>query len=295
MPETEQSVKPIDLVHPEAVFVNRLPDLGVVQERVLRSFKTAIFQAMRVNLKTENEAYTVISHDDYLAEKSGDYALYGVLSLQPAVRGMALITVQGRLLSALVDDLFGAGNIPAETSPIRAEITLMEARIGECVIQMMADAIGMAFRQHFEVDATISRFESHPALASVGDATEPFCVMSATLALSTGSGLISIALPYRGLEPYRDVLSSPVNGLAQKGADIAWREQMEAALAEAPLHLGFEIGTVSINTSACAALEPGQILPLRLHRGVRAISGGSLLAEGRYGAIDDHYGVTLDE
>ncbi len=295
MPETEQNAKPVDLVHPEAVFVNRLPDLGVVQERVLRSFKTVIFQTMRINLKSVDETYSVMTHDDYLSEKPGDYALYGVMTLQPAIRGMALITVQGRFLSALVDDLFGAGDIPAETSPPRPEITLMEARLGEKIIRSMADSIGFAFRQHFEVDATISRFESHPALASVGDATEPFCVMSATLSLPAGSGQISVALPYRGLEPHRDLLSSPVGEQSHQGADAAWHEQMNTALAEVPLRMVFEIGTVSMTTAACSAMAPGQILSLRLHRGVRVMSGGSLLAEGRYGAIDNHYGVILDE
>lgn len=287
MPEAAQFTK-IDLLNPETVFVNRLPDMTVVQERLFRHFKTLLFQEFRRNVDSTDDVFHIVSHDEYLSHRGG-CNLYGIMNIAP-IKGLSLVTIDGHLLAAVVDDIFGA-DAPAPLDSGRNELSRMENRIGKRLMNMMVASVSTAFQQYFEVSAEIVRTEGFSALASVGDAAEPFCAMSTKLSLPTGAGTLSIAMPYRGLEPFREILGSPMGGRGQQDASSLWADRIEAAVDNVPIEIAFEIGTVSLPARNLATLAVGDVLPLTFHRNARAMIGGTSIAEIRYGAVDLNYGV----
>lgn len=290
MPEVFQ-ITEVDLVNPQTFFVNRLPDMSVVQERLFRHFRNRIFQEFRRNVQSAADKYEIIKHDEYLAPRGG-YNLYGVFNIHP-IKGFALVTIEGELLAALVDDLFGAEGPSLNEKLAPTEISAMETRIGRRLMEIMADATAVALQQYFAVNATIIRTEGFAALASVGDATEPYCVLASELTLPTGSGGISIALPYRGLEPFSEILASPLGGQAHQDASSIWAMRAEMVAEGIPVEVAFEIGTVAVTTNQLATLAAGDTLPLTFHRKARAMAGEAVLAEVTYGSIESYYGVTL--
>jgi len=292
MPE-DTEFKEIDLINPETVFVNRLPDMMVVQERLFRHFKTRLFQEIRRNVQSTKDMFEISSHDEYLGHRDG-CNLYGVLNIQP-IKGFSLMTIEGSLLAALVDDLFGANAPPADGAPQPAEMSIMEKRIGRRLIDIMINSIDVAFRQYFTASTSVVRTEGFAALASVGDAGEPFCVMSAELTMPTGAGAISIAIPYRGMEPFREILGSPLGGLTHQDASSLWSSHVETAIDIVPIEIGFEIGAISISTSQLETLAVGDVLPLTFHRNARAMINQATLAEIAYGSVNSNYGVCFSK
>jgi len=116
------------------------------------------------------------------------------------------------------------------------------------------------------------RAESHPTLASIADADELLCTMVANLTTPTGGGLLSVAIPYKGLEPYRVTLSSPVSGLSQDEPNAAWSSQLAGVTDEIEIDVVIETGTVKIPVQTLQSLKIGDILPLRLFRHARVVS-----------------------
>ncbi|TMV87228.1 hypothetical protein FGG78_18965 [Thioclava sp. BHET1] len=282
--------QPVDLLNPATQFVNRLPDMSGVLERLLRNFRTQLFQEFRLNVQTVDGKFDIISHDEYLTSRQS-YCLYGVLNIAP-IRGLSLVTIEGALLGALVDELFGASS-PSPGEFEHAQISIMEARIGRRLIEMLGRALRTAFEQYVALQIEIIRTEGFAALATVGDAAEPFCTMTTRVGLTTGSGTISIALPYRGLEPFREILGSPAGGQAELEARSQWADRLADTVDGVPVEIGLEIGTITISARALADLAVGTVLPLSFHRNARAMIGDTPVAEIRYGAVGTTYGVSF--
>lgn len=285
MPETPQT---IDLLSPSTVFVNRLPDMTGVVERLFRHFRSLLFQEFRYNLQAVDERFSIVSHDEYLGSRNG-YNLYGILNI-PSIKGRSLIILEGALLAALVDDLFGADR-PTPPELEGPQISLMETRIGRHIMDMLVTALEVAFQQYFEAKGEVVRIEGFSTLATVADANEPFCVISGALRLPTGGGTVSIGTPYRGLEVYREVLGSPIGAQAEKEAQSQWTDRAAAAIDDVPVEIGFEIGSVLMSAGAMAALAVGDVLPLTLHRSARAVVGDASIGPITYGAVGPNYGV----
>jgi flagellar motor switch protein FliM len=285
MPDTQ--FDSVDLIHPESVFVNRLPDMTTVRERVFRQFKNKLFQETRRNIQSADEKFEIISHDEFLSQ--GDtYNIYGVVSIQP-IKGYSLIMIEGGLLAAIVDDMFGADKNQA-SKPAKT-MSIMEGRISQKLVKIALASLDESLQQYFPAASTIIRTEEYAALASVSDAGEPFCVMSTVISMPTGSGKLSIAIPYRGLEPFREVLGAPAGGANYHDADIFWSKQIDTCIDHIPIQVGVEIARSSVSTRLVESLSIGDILPLSLHNKAILLVGNQPIAEVSYGEINSHYGV----
>lgn len=299
MPEHTQikpndGVTPINLISPSATFINRLPDMSVLFERLFRAFRTHVFQEMRRSTTVHGEKHGIVLHDDYLVAATGHYCLFGIMNISP-VRGMALACIEGEFIAALVDDLFGAGNQPSE-HPVERGPSMMERRVGEQLMRMLGQSIQDALGQHFPVHTDVLRTETHATLASVADASEPYYTMSSVFELPTGQGVISIALPYRGLETFREALSAPIGSGSRQGADEHWAGLVGRALEDIGFDLGIEIGTFEMPIRFLANMQVGEIVPINLHKDALIKIGNIVIGACQCGAFDDEvYGVRLND
>lgn len=270
-----EPLKRIDLVSPSAIFVNRLPDMTAFRERFFRSCRTRVFQMLHRSVHVHDEKFDVVPHDEYLTGIHSGQCLYGITEVAP-IRGLSLVTISRDLLSAIVDDLFGAGDLRIESDEEPGEISAMERRIGVKLIDAFAQALHDAFSPQLDLAPRVIRQESHTTLASVADAEELLCIMAGTLATVNGSGLVSVAIPYRGIEPYRVALSSGVSGTNQTEANPEWSDRLANVTDEIEMEVTIETGSITIPLRSLQALEVGDLLPLRIFRYARVISGDGL-------------------
>ncbi len=281
--------EPVDMIRPPASLSNRLPDLTIVYERLFRALRARLFQDTRRGIKVINGGHRIVQHDDLLNSWPADPVLFAVVEISP-LRGFSIIMIEGRLLSAIVDDLFGASG--TEASDAGHDLTAMEKRIGESVIRMVAQSIDDALRAHLDVKVRILRTETHPTLSSVADAAEPYYGMFTNLELSAGGGGLIVGFPYRGLEAHRTALSSPAGASSRQDSDVTWDRQFRTALDEIEISLGVEIGTASIPLKRLASLKPGDVFAITLHRLARVTNGEAILGEAAFGRLNEEsYGV----
>ena len=281
------------MLRPPAMMSNRLPDLTIVYERLFRAFRGRLFHDTRRNIGVMGVGHKVIQHDDLLNMWPDTPVLFGVVEIQP-LRGFSIIMIEGSFLSCIVDALFSSG----EPAPSTAgqDLTPMEKRIGESIMKMVAQSADDALRTHLEVGVHVLRTETHPTLASVADAAEPYYAMFAKLAAGSGGegGGLTVAFPYRSLEAFRTALSSPGGVSLRHDSNATWDRQLATALDEIEISLGVEIGTTSIPLGDLASLAPGDVLPVTLHRLARVTDVNGPVAEAAFGRLDEErYGVVL--
>lgn len=301
MPETTISpaekpghATPFDLLRSNAEFLNRLPDMSVVFERLFRAFRTRVFQSMRRNLSGSDEVQGVILHDDYLTRSSERPCLYAMLATSP-LRGTVLACIDGEFLGALTDDLFGGSGLQSAGSATGA-LSAMERRVGEDLARLLAQAVDDALGQHLPARTQVLRTETHAALASVADAAEPYFQMAIRFAIPTGSGEISIALPYHGLELHREALSAPAGLIEQQGADEDWGQMLDQAVDTVPFEIAVEIGTVTMPIARLQALTVGDEIEVTMHATALLKIDEVTVAECTCGAFDEYfYGVRLKD
>ena len=280
---------PVDILRPPAMVSNRLPDLTIVYERLFRAFRGKLFHDTRRNIGVVGVGHKVIQHDDLLNMWPDAHVLFGIVEIHP-LRGFSIIMIEGSFLSSIVDDLFSASEIAPPTAG--PDLTPMERRIGESIMRMVAQSAHDALRTHLEVNVHVLRTETHPTLASVADAAEPYYAMFAKLEAAGGGGGVTVAFPYRSLEAFRTALSSPGGASLRHDSDATWDRQFSAALDEIEISLGIEIGTASIPLRDLASLAPGDVLPISLHRLARVTDVNGPVAEAVFGRLDEErYGV----
>jgi flagellar motor switch protein FliM len=295
--KSDDGITPINLISPTATFINRLPDMSVLFERLFRAFRTHVFQEMRRSTTVHGEKHGIVLHDDYLVATTRHYRMFGIMNISP-VRGMALACIDGDFLAALVDDLFGAGTQRSTMNqgPVERGPSMMERRVGEQIMRMLGQSIQDALGQHFPVHTDVLRTETHATLASVADASEPYYAMSSVFGLPTGQGTISIALPYRGLETHRESLSAPIGAGSRQGADAHWAGLVERAIEDIPFDMGIEIGAFEMPIKFLANMQLGQMVPINLHQDALIKIGNIVIGTCQCGAFDDEvYGVRLND
>jgi flagellar motor switch protein FliM len=280
------SLQKIDLVHKQRHYTNTLPDLRLFRERFFRACRTRLFQTLRRNVRVEDEWSDTLLHDEYLGTVHDGPCFYTIYAMPP-LRGLTLLTISRSLLAAIVDDLFGAGGIHAKVGQNDLDLSGMERRIGMKFGLMAAQSLRDAFSPQIDLVASVTGTESHTALVSVADSSEPFCIMAARIFLSTGGGLVSVAIPYRALEPYRNTLSSAISIVGSGDGEKAWEDQMDASLGEVPIEFAVQVGVASIPIRLLSQMQVGEVISLRVFRHARVVrTDGGLLCLADYGERD---------
>lgn len=290
MPDPASEI--VDLINPRSTLRNRLPGTNMFRERFFRMIRTKLFQSFRRNVQILDEFAGTIPHDEYLNQRSQFPGLYAIFELLP-IRGFSIIHLSGKLTGAIVDDVFGARNMPSTTEVINAELSGMERRLGTKTAIVFADALADAYAPHFQIAPTLSRVELHTALASIADSKDPLFVLSCSVEFPCGTGEMSISIPYKGLEPFRNVLASPISGQSKHEDDAAWAQELMQSLNDVSVELAIEIGEIRTALRNVVSMKVGDLFPARIFGRARIQNQGNTIAIADFGTVGDNVGIRL--
>ena len=192
------------------------------------------------------------------------------------------LLLAGDLLTVLVNQYFGGGQLPAPE--MRKRVTPSEQRVGERVAreffrvmnEIWSDRLPLGFGDLF-IDITTDRFSLIP------DRTG-FAVLPFEVRVSDGPAhTIDLLIPFDSLEAESTaltpkVLERPVEPETSWGADI------RAALPEVSVDVSGEIGNVTTTLRALLAMGVGTVVPIDEPERVLLSLEGRAIAEGKYGA-----------
>ena len=202
-----------------------------------------------------------------------------------------LVSIEAEAVLRLVDRAFGGkgelrGGLP-DSFPLSAE--LMIVRLETLAITALASAFGLTWPGAI---SPLRRDGSLAALAPFAAGTE-LAIQHFTISEAGGSDwTMTVATPLATLAALCDLAAQPAPRSAEPLSPANPAEEPFGAM---PLTLKAVLVDMAMPVSALSQLIPGQVLPVTIARNVPLRIGGTTIAHGTIGALDERVAVQITQ
>lgn len=194
-----------DLTSQDRIIHDRLPQLDVIYERFMRSFRVSLSSTLR---KVANLEHT---STDFL--KFGEFT--NLLSLPTcmsvlrfnALGGHLLLVIESNLAYALIDSFFGGSDNPY-TKIEGKEFTPIELSIIKKVVDLCVSELEEAWSMIKKVNCSFIRMEVNPQFVGIVPPTDIVISSTFDVDFENSRGTITLVIPYSTIEPIKQKLSS---------------------------------------------------------------------------------------
>jgi flagellar motor switch protein FliM len=248
-----------DLTSQDRIIRGRLPQLDVIYEKFMRSFRVSLSAAVR-KIATLNHAST-----DFL--KFGEFintlpmpTCMSVLRFN-ALRGSALFVIESKLAYALVDNFFGGADQPY-TKVEGKDFTAIELQIIRKVVDLAIDDLEGAWVSVEKIDCSFVRTEINPQFVGIVPPTDIVIASTFDVELENANGTITLVIPYSTIEPIKQKLSTGFQIESDQTDKRLWTSIIEDQLMETGVELKVNLGETSVRLDELMDLKVGDVLPL---------------------------------
>ncbi|OQW50222.1 MAG: flagellar motor switch protein FliM [Proteobacteria bacterium SG_bin7] len=256
----DQVVVSYDLTSQDRIIRGRLPQLDVIYEKFMRSFRISLSSALR-KISSLNHAST-----DYL--KFGEFintlpmpTCMSVLRFS-ALRGSALFVIESKLAYALVDSFFGGADRPY-TKIEGKDFTPIELSIVRKVVELALTDLENAWASVEKIDCSFVRTEVNPQFVGIVPPTDVVIASTFDVELENANGTITLVIPYATIEPIKQKLSTGFQVESDQADKYLWRENFVQQLMETDIDVRVQLGETEINLRDLTNLKVGDVIPLR--------------------------------
>ena len=257
--ETDQVVVSYDLTSQDRIIRGRLPQLDVIYEKFMRSFRISLSSALR-KISSLNHAST-----DYL--KFGEFintlpmpTCMSVLRFS-ALRGSALFVIESKLAYALVDSFFGGSDRPY-TKIEGKDFTPIELSIVRKVVELAITDLENAWAAVEKIDCSFVRTEVNPQFVGIVPPTDVVIASTFDVELENANGTITLVIPYATIEPIKQKLSTGFQVESDQTDKRLWHSSFSEALLKTDMDIKVDLGYTSINLQDLTELKVGDVIPL---------------------------------
>jgi flagellar motor switch protein FliM len=252
-----------------------------LSDPIMRKIAFFLSQRMRCPVQLLSCVNGVISHDSAISALP-DVLLAGIADLTP-LRGRIIIAVEGDLIGAMVDAMFGAAS---SDFVVRHELSNMEVRIGKQMIDLTLSGMAEVLGSFTALNWQVVQYETSVSMLAIADKQDWMISTTGIFETSLGIGSIRAILPYSALEP----LEARVNGqtwlIGPAVVDQPWAANMAQLTANTQVILAFDIIRTQVPVGALRRIQVGQILPMAvMQHAVGHVAGRDLLA-AEYGQTE---------
>ncbi|MCB0414878.1 MAG: flagellar motor switch protein FliM [Bdellovibrionales bacterium] len=248
-----------DLTSQDRIIRGRLPQLDVIYEKFMRSFRVSLSSALR-KIATLNHAST-----DFL--KFGEFintlpmpTCMSVLRFN-SLRGSALFVIESKLAYALVDNFFGGADHPY-TKVEGKDFTPIELSIVRKVVDLAIEDLESAWISVERIDASFVRTEINPQFVGIVPPTDIVIASTFDVELENANGTITIVIPYSTIEPIKQKLSTGFQVESDQTDKKLWTSTITEQLMETEVDLKVNLGETSITVQDLMKLRVGDVIPL---------------------------------
>lgn len=258
-PIDDRVVVVYDLTSQDRIIRGRLPQLDVIYEKFMRSFRVSLSSALR-KIAALNHAST-----DFL--KFGEFintlpmpTCMSVLRFN-ALRGSALIVIESKLAYALVDSFFGGDDRPY-TKIEGKDFTPIELSIVKKVVELAIDDLEAAWASVEPIDASFVRTEVNPQFVGIVPPTDVVIASTFDVELENANGTITLVIPYSTIEPIKQKLSTGFQVESDQTDKKMWTAVLQEQLMETQLDVQIDLGQTEITLKELMGLKPGDVISL---------------------------------
>lgn len=258
-PKDDRVVVVYDLTSQDRIIRGRLPQLDVIYEKFMRSFRVSLSSALR-KIAALNHAST-----DFL--KFGEFintlpmpTCMSVLRFN-ALRGSALLVIESKLAYALVDSFFGGDDRPY-TKIEGKDFTPIELSIVRKVVELAIDDLENAWASVEKIDASFVRTEVNPQFVGIVPPTDVVIASTFDVELENANGTITLVIPYATIEPIKQKLANGFQVESDQTDKKLWTSIIQEQLLETDVEVRVELGQTEILLKDLMKLKPGDVIPL---------------------------------
>src|SRR5687767_12362691 len=255
----DKGVVVYDLTTQDRIIRGRLPQLDVIYEKFMRSFRVSLSSALR-KIATLTHAST-----DFL--KFGEFintlpmpTCMSVLRFN-ALRGSALFVIESKLAYALVDNFFGGADRPY-TKIEGKDFTPIELSIVRKVVDLAIEDLENAWASVEKIDASFVRTEINPQFVGIVPPTDIVIASTFDVELENANGTITLVIPYSTIEPIKQKLSSGFQVESDQTDKKLWTAILERQFLETDIEMRVNLGVTEITMSDLLNMQVGDVIPL---------------------------------
>ncbi len=248
-----------DLTSQDRIIRGRLPQLDVIYEKFMRSFRISLSASLR-RIATINHAST-----DFL--KFGEFintlpmpTCMSVLRFA-GLRGSAILVIESKLAYALVDNFFGGNDRPF-TKIEGKEFTPIELQIVRKVVELAIQDLELAWASVHKIECGFIRTEVNPQFVGIVPPTDVVIASTFDVELESANGAITLMIPYATLEPIKQKLSTGFQVESDQTDKKLWTAIIEEQLVDTDVHLRVDLGEAEISLEDLVQLKIGDVIPL---------------------------------
>ena len=258
-PADDRMVVVYDLTSQDRIIRGRLPQLDVIYEKFMRSFRVSLSAALR-KIASLNHAST-----DFL--KFGEFintlpmpTCMSVLRFN-ALRGSALFVIESKLAYALVDSFFGGADRPY-TKIEGKDFTPIELSIVRKVVELAIADLEGAWSSVEKIDCSFVRTEVNPQFVGIVPPTDVVIASTFDVEMENANGTITLVIPYATIEPIKQKLSSGFQVESDQTDKKLWTSVIQKQLLETPVEIKVDLGQTQISLDDLMGLNVGDVIPL---------------------------------
>jgi flagellar motor switch protein FliM len=248
-----------DLTSQDRIIRGRLPQLDVIYEKFMRSFRVSLSSALR-KIAALNHAST-----DFL--KFGEFintlpmpTSMSVLRFN-ALRGSALLVIESKLAYALVDSFFGGDDRPYAKIEGK-DFTPIELSIVRKVVELAIEDLEQAWASVEKIDCSFVRTEVNPQFVGIVPPTDVVIASTFDVELENANGTITLVVPYATIEPIKQKLQSGFQVESDQTDKKIWAGIIQEQLMETAVDLRVDLGYTEITLEELMGLKPGDVISL---------------------------------
>jgi flagellar motor switch protein FliM len=255
----DRNIVTYDLTSQDRIIRGRLPQLEVIYEKFMRSFRVSLSSALR------KIASLTLASTDFL--KFGEFI--NTLPMPTCMtvlrfanlRGSALFVIESKLAYALVDSFFGGADRPF-TKIEGKDFTQIELAIVKKVVDLAIEDMENAWSSVEKIGCSFVRTEVNPQFVGIVPPTDVVIASTFDVELENANGTVTIVIPYSTIEPIKQKLSTGFQVESDQTDKKLWTSIIKEQLRETEMNLKVDLGETEINLNELMQLKVGDVIPL---------------------------------
>ena len=258
IPDDEEDVKVYDFSQQSGPIHLRMPALNIINERFVGFLKASLSSAtgsvMDVNIESiESTRFSKFTRSIPLP------ASLNIFKMEP-LRGLSMVVLEGSLVFAFVDILFGGKSV----NRVKLEgksFTTIEAKIINKIVHIILADFEQAWSDVNPVNIAFVRSEVDPQFAAIATPNDMVIAVKFSVDLETFTGGMTLCIPYNTVEPLREKLKNKFQSEKME-VDHTWQSYIGEKIGEMTVSLSCILGRATIIGKELLELKTNDIIQL---------------------------------
>lgn len=255
----DRNIVNYDLTSQDRIIRGRLPQLEVIYEKFMRSFRISLSSALRKIASIQLTSTEFLKFGEFINTLPMPTCM-SVLRFT-SLRGSALFVIESKLAYALVDSFFGGADRPY-TKVEGKDFTPIELSIVQKVVSLAINDLENAWASVEKIGCSFVRTEVNPQFVGIVPPTDVVIASTFDIELENATGTVSLVIPYATIEPIKQKLSTGFQVESDQSDKRIWTSIIREQLMDTDVEVKVNLGETEIRLKDLMKLQLGDVIPL---------------------------------